>query len=82
MKVENSAFEHRRKQGRNAMIQTNHSTNADGSCSVTLSLSDGIGEIVSMQLFAVNEHQALVLEKGFRENAESVYNRLIDVILS
>ena len=79
--VENSSFEHRRKQSRNAMIATSHIANPDGSYTVTLSLSDGIGEIISMSLFAVDEPQALSLEKGFRANAEIIYNRLIMAIL-
>ena len=79
--MENTAFLFRNKQSRNALIRTFHDTNPSGSCTVKLSLSDGIGEVVAMELFAVNEQQALSLEKGFRKNAENVYNKLIEIIL-
>ena len=79
--AENIVFAHRSKQLRNAMIKTLHTTNADGNCTVTLSMSDGIGEVVSIQLFTVSERQAIALEKGFRKNAEKIYNTLIEMSL-
>ena len=81
MHVENTTFAHRNKQYRNAMINSSHSTNQDGNFTVNLSLSDGIGEIVSIALFAADEQQALALEKGFRKHAEGVYNALIEMLL-
>jgi len=81
MHIEKAAFAYRSKQDRNSMIQTAHTPTDDGNCTVTLSLSDGIGEIASLNLMAVNEHQALALESGFRKNAESIYNSLIGMIL-
>ena len=79
--VESTTFAHRSKQNRNNMIKTFHTTNPDGNCTVTLSLSDGIGEVVSIELFTASAQQALDLEKGFRKNAESIYNALIEMIL-
>ena len=67
---------------RNAMIKTSRAPAPDGGTSVSLSLSDGVGDIMTMQLFAANEKQAKGLEKGFRKNAEEVYNALIWAILS
>ncbi|MCL2409650.1 MAG: DUF4364 family protein [Oscillospiraceae bacterium] len=81
MKAEKSATALRAVQSRNAMIKTTHKNNPGGSCTVTLALSDGVGEIISMDLFAANENQALDLEKGFRKNAEKIYNELIKLIL-
>jgi len=66
---------------RDAMIKTSTHAALDTGHKVCLSLSDGIGEIVSMELFAANEQQALALEKGFRKNAEGIYNKLIEMIL-
>ena len=79
--VENSISEYRGRQCRNEMIKASHRKNQDGSCTVTLSLKDGLGEIISMDMFAVSERQALELEKGFRKNAESIYNAIIGMIL-
>jgi len=66
--------------GREAMIKTSRVAVSNG-FKVSLSLSDGVGDVVSMEFFAANEKQALALEKGFRKNAESVYNKLIELIL-
>lgn len=82
MKAEESTSVLRTEQNRDAMIKTSHTQNLSGEdCAVKLSLSDGVGEIVSMELFAANETQALNLEKGFRKNAEKIYNALIELIL-
>jgi len=75
------AFEKRSRQIRNAMIETFHTMNSDGNYEVMLSMSDGVGKIFSMDMFAVNEQQALSLESGFRKKAEAIYNTLIGMIL-
>jgi hypothetical protein len=80
-KVENSTSAFRNTISRDEMIKTFYTANPDGSYTVTLSLSDGLGDIVSMSLYSVNEKQALALEKGFRKNAESIYMSLIGTIL-
>ena len=82
MYVENITFSHRGKQNRNEMIKTFHKINPAGNCTVELSMSDGLVDVVSIELFAINEKQAVALEKGFRKNAESIYNHLIENILA
>jgi len=81
-KAERISSSFRAVQSRNSMIKASHSKEQDGSCKVSLSLSDGIGNIVSLELYATNEKQARSLEKGFRANAETVYNKLIEAILA
>ena len=81
MLVENITFSHRSNQRRNAMINSSIATDADGRYKVALSLSDGISEVVSLELFAVSEQQAMSLVNGFRKRAEIIYNRLIEMIL-
>ena len=80
-KVEIKTAELRTNQNREALIKTSLVYDAEGVSTVKLSLSDGIGDIVSMELFAANEQQARALENGFRKNAESIYNALIEMIL-
>ena len=82
MLVENSTFKLRSKQSRSSLIETSHTTKPDGGFSVALSLSDGVGVIASMELFASSEHYAQALEDGFRKNAENTYNAIIGTILS
>ena len=80
-RAKDSTAAFRAAKNRNSNIKTSHSAVPEGGCIVSLSLSDGVGEIVAMELFAANEKQAMSLEKGFRKNAESIYNSLIEAIL-
>ena len=81
LSAENSASAIRTAQMRDAMINTHHAVKPDGSYSVTMSLSDGVGDILKIELYASNEKQAKDLEKGFRKKAELVYNNIIESIL-
>ena len=80
-KAEYSVTEYRAEHIRSAMINTSHEADENGGFTVDLALSDGIGEIVSMKLYAANERQAADLERGFRMRAESIYSALIEAIL-
>jgi len=82
IKAENSTAGKRAMINRNAMIKTQCNPCEEGGYKLSLSLSDGIGEIISMELFAANEQRANKLEHGFRENAEKVYQAIIDMLLS
>jgi hypothetical protein len=64
---------------RNSMILTSHEPLPDG-CTVSLSLSDGKGEILSMHILAVDSAQAETIEKVFRRNAESIYGKVIEIL--
>ncbi|MCL2662077.1 MAG: DUF4364 family protein [Oscillospiraceae bacterium] len=68
-------------QNRDAMIKTNRKAHEDGGFSVAMSLSDGVGEIISMELFAANAQQANAIEKGFREDAEQIYLSIIEMLI-
>ena len=82
VKAETGTAEVRRIQNRNALIKTFSKSGPEGGYTVNLSFSDGVGDIVSMELYAANEKQALALEKGFRKNAESIYSALIEMMLN
>jgi len=80
-KAEGSTSKLRLAQDRSSMIKTSRTAMGDIGCKVKLSMSDGIGEIVSMELFAANEKQAMAIEERFRKSAESIYKRLIEMLL-
>jgi len=80
-KAEDATARVRGVQNRNAMIKTHRSADDKNGYKVSMSLSDGIGDILSMELFAANEEQATTLEKGFRKNAEKVYHNIIELIM-
>ena len=64
---------------RDAMIRTSHQTRGRDGCMVSLSLSDGVGEIASLALLVADEAQAEQIEQQFRANAESIYHKLIEL---
>ena len=69
----------RTAQSRNSMIKTNLHGDEQNGYTIALSLSDGVGEILSMELFAANQQQANAIEKGFRKNAEKIYHAIIEL---
>ena len=65
---------------RAAMIVAQHTNTPEGGCNVRLALSDGIGQIVSMQLLAADEAQARTMEHYFKAHAEDVYQALVRML--
>ena len=65
---------------RAAMIVAQHTNTPEGGCNVHLALSDGIGQIVSMQLLAADEAQARTMEHYFKAHAEDVYQALVRLL--
>ena len=68
------------KMKRDALIGTKHKPLPKGGWKVDLSLSDGIGEIVSVSIMVPEEENAIAMEKNFRENAESMYHNMIRLL--
>ena len=66
---------------RDAMVQVSHEMREDGSATVHLRLSDGLGPILTMELLAGNEKQAETMEKTFHKNAEELYGRIANMLL-
>lgn len=68
-------------QKRSAMIVARHALRRKGGYTVSLSLSDGIGPIIQMELYSPNEQQAETIEKNFKKNAEEKYSRIMEILL-
>jgi len=49
---------------------------------IRCSLEDPYCTILSMELMVVTPQQATLLERNFRENAEKIYNRVLDAMLT
>jgi hypothetical protein len=64
-------------QRRDALITMKHTPRGRGFI-VTLALEDEVGPIVSMQVYAANEAQAEMMERGFHSRAEEIVTRLLD----
>lgn len=65
---------------RQSMIETTTEPDPNGGQTVSLRLSDGVGEIVSMRLAVPDETQAKVIEGKFRKDAEKIYNKIITIL--
>lgn len=61
---------------RSAMILANHEI-GDSGVTVYLAVNDGVGSIFDLKILAADEAQAKRIEKNFKKNAESFYNRFI-----
>lgn len=68
------------KMQRDAMIETS-SVVGEGGCTVSLSLSDGKGEIVSLNLLVPDEEMSEGIERAFRADAEGIYAKIIDIFI-
>ena len=65
---------------RSSMIESAVENGPKGGKTVSLRLSDGVGEVVSMRLAVPDEEQAKAIENRFRANAEGIYNRVIELL--
>jgi len=70
------------KMKRDRQIVTSHEQLENGLSKVRLSLSDGIGDIVSLSILASGEEQAKNFEKYFRSDAENIYHQIIKLLTS
>ena len=48
---------------------------------MSLRLSDGVGEVISMRLAVPDEKQAAAIEKRFKESAEELYNKILGMLI-
>ena len=65
---------------RERQIETAAEPQKDGSVSVSLRLSDGVGEVIAMRLAVPDEATASAVEQRFRRDAEKLYNRIIEMM--
>lgn len=66
---------------RSSMIKAEAAECEDGGYTVTLSMSDGLGDVLQIKLLAGDKTQAQSLCRGFKSRAEKVYSTLINEIL-
>lgn len=66
---------------RSSMIETTTEKERRGGYTVSLRLSDGVGEVISMRLAVPDEKQAAAIEKRFKDNAETLYNNILNLLI-
>ena len=62
-----------------SMITAQH-RNRDSGCFVTLAMSDGKGEIIRLNILSSGEQQAERIEENFRDRAEELYCKIIELL--
>ena len=72
---------HKRTLRRNSLISTQVLARNNGEISVMLRLRDGVSTLMTLELMAPSEIQAHRLERAFQENAESVYQQVMTMLL-
>ena len=65
---------------RSSMIETYTEPGVNDGRTVSLRLSDGVGEIIALRIAVPDEAQAKVVEGRFRKNAEDIYNQIIALL--
>lgn len=68
------------KMKRDALIGTAHELLLDGTCRVKLSLSDGVGEIISLSLITEGTERAELIKNNFRRDAEGYYLKIVGLL--
>ncbi len=81
LKAEKNAHECNAELNRRSHITASHAIRRKGGYTVSMSLSDGVSDVISMQLFAASQAQAQALESNFIKNAESIYNKILKTLL-
>ena len=67
-------------QKRNQLIKASHTVRSRGGCTVSLSMSDGVGSLMKLELLAGNDQQAAAMERYFKANAETVYGQILQLL--
>lgn len=65
---------------RSSMIETDAAPDDQGGQSVSLRMSDGMGEIISLRLAVPEEKTAAQIQKRFKDHAEEIYNQIITLL--
>ena len=66
---------------RDSMITASHEMRQRGGFTVKLSLSDGMGSVINMELLCGDDKDAKKMEENFRKNAESIYGEIVWLLL-
>ena len=80
-KVENAVARFNRQLRRSSFVKTQVLQRATGDYSVIMSLDDEMGNLMTLELFAPDQRQAVRLGKLFEKKAETVYNLTMTELL-
>lgn len=81
-RAENAIARFNRQIRRSSFVKTQVVPREKGDVSVIMSLDDDMGNLMTMELFAPDQRQAVRLSKLFEQKAETVYNLVMQELLS
>ena len=80
-RAENAVARSNRQIRRSSLIKTHITPRENGDYSVVMSLDDEVGNLVTLELMAPDQRQAVRLSRLFENKAEDVYNMIMTVLL-
>ena len=81
MRAENAVDRFNRQIRRSSFVKTQLIPRENGDYSVMMSLDDESGNLMTLELMAPNQRQAVRLSRLFEQKAEMVYNTTMMVLL-
>ena len=79
--AENAVDRYNRQIRRSSYVKTQVVAKKDGGSSVIMSLDDDVGNLMTLELIAPDQRQAVRLSRLFEKKAEMVYNMVMTVLL-
>ena len=80
-RAENAVSRFNRQIRRSSFVKTQIIPRENGDCSVLMSLDDEVGNLMTLELMAPNQRQAVRLCRLFEKKAETVYNLTMTELL-
>lgn len=80
-RAENAVARFNRQLRRSSFVKTQIIPRDTGECSVMMALDDEMGNLMTLELMAPDQRQAVRLGKLFEQKAESVYNLVMTELL-
>lgn len=82
MQVDQNLVSHNECLKRKALVQAQVRQRPEGGCTVTLSLSDELDNLMKLELLVTREDMAQTIQKNFKADAESIYSRILAVLFN
>ncbi|MBQ7331286.1 MAG: DUF4364 family protein [Oscillospiraceae bacterium] len=79
--AENAVDRYNRQIRRSSYVKTQVVAKKDGGSSVIMALDDDLGNLMTLELIAPDQRQAVRLSRLFEKKAEMVYNMVMTVLL-
>ena len=80
-KAENAVARFNRQLRRSSMVKTQIIPRESGECSLIMALDDESGNLMTLELMAPDQRQAVRLGRLFEKKAENVYNLVMAELL-